>query len=497
MTTDQLDRELNSLGWRWDNSYTRLPEILFQRAVPARFPAPKLVLLNQALAKELGLNFEELTEENAAELFAGQIIPVGADPIAQAYAGHQYGGFTMLGDGRAILLGEHLTPAGERFDIQFKGSGQTYYSRRGDGLAVVGPMLREYLISEAMHALGIATTRSLAVVGTGQPVMRERILPGAVLTRVAASHIRVGTFQFLAAQRKIEELRQLADYTIDRHYPNLKQSTAPYLDLLRFVCQRQAKLIAQWQLIGFVHGVMNTDNMAISGETIDYGPCAFMDTYHPATVFSSIDSGGRYAYGNQPMIAHWNLARFAETLLALIDENQQSAISTAMEVLEEFPDWYQQAWIEGSRKKLGLMNQENDDASLVEDLLTWMQQAAADFTNTFRDLSSEEGCKRLSAQLQSDPNFQVWYQRWRQRLERESFPLEQIFSNMRSVNPSIIPRNHQVETALQAAQDDNELRPFHALLTALQSPFSENESAEQYRAPAPPSFCDYRTFCGT
>jgi uncharacterized protein YdiU (UPF0061 family) len=492
-----LTDEFNTFGWNWDNSYARLPDILFQRVTPTRFPQPQLIIFNRQLAYDIGLNPYALSDMNAALLFAGQIIPIGAEPIAQAYAGHQYGGFTMLGDGRAILLGEQVTPTGQRFDIQFKGSGQTIYSRRGDGLAVLGPMLREYLISEAMQALGIPTTRSLAVVATGQSVLRECLLPGAILTRVAASHIRVGTFQFLAAQRKTGELKQLADYTIDRHYPELKQASNPYLELLREVALRQARLIAQWQLIGFVHGVMNTDNMAISGETIDYGPCAFMEAYHPATVFSSIDDGGRYAYGNQPRIAHWNLARFAETLLPLIHEDQQTAVEQALEVLNQFPDQYQQAWSEGMRRKLGLRTVEDDDAKLIEELLNWMEQTATDFTNTFRDLSSESACDRLCQRYENDAAFQAWYHRWRQRLQRENEPLEQIQSKMRAVNPYVIPRNHQVEAVLAAAQDGHNLTPLHELLSILQQPFVEQEIAERYRCPAPSSFCGYRTFCGT
>jgi uncharacterized protein YdiU (UPF0061 family) len=489
----QNQKELNQLGWNWDNSYSRLPQVLFQRAVPEPVSRPQTVILNSGLASELGLDFSDLTESCAASLFAGQLIPLGADPIAQAYAGHQYGGFTMLGDGRAILLGEHVTPSGNRFDIQFKGSGRTFYSRRGDGRAVLGPMLREYVISEAMQALGIPTTRSLAVVATGDAIQREKVLPGAILTRVAASHIRVGTFQFLASQRNEVVLRQLADYTIWRHYPELIGTDNRYLELLRRVANRQAQLIAQWQLVGFIHGVMNTDNMAISGETIDYGPCAFMDAYHPETVFSSIDDYGRYAYGNQPKIAQWNLARFAETLLTLIDPEQETAIAKAMEVLQMFAAWYERAWITGMRKKIGLELEQENDAEIIQELLDWMHETAADFTNTFRDLSC--GVPPAAPQYQ-DARFEAWCRRWQARSEKERRPLEARVGMMRSVNPAVIPRNHQVETALAAAQNENDLTVLQRLLNVLQRPFHPPENLE-YCQPSTASEGEYRTYCGT
>jgi serine/tyrosine/threonine adenylyltransferase len=491
----QNEREqIEAVGWNWDNSYARLPEILFQAAVPESGVKPEVVVLNTILATELGLDFSALSENGAARLFSGQLIPPGAQPIAQAYAGHQYGGFTLLGDGRAILLGEHLTPSGTRFDIQFKGSGRNFYSRRGDGRAVLGPMLREYIISEAMHALGIPTTRSLAVVTTGETVQRERALPGAILTRVAASHIRVGTFQFLAAQRNDAALKQLADYTIARHFPEISETEDRYLEFLRQVAQRQAQLIAQWQLIGFVHGVMNTDNMAISGESIDFGPCAFMEAYHPDTVFSSIDEYGRYAYGNQPKIAQWNLARFAETLLTLIDANSETAIEKATEVLTLFATSYQQAWLNGMRKKLGLSLEKEEDLEIVQELLGWMQDAAADFTNTFRELSS--GSQPADAQYR-EAKFEAWYKRWQARSDQEQNSLEERVRLMQSVNPYLIPRNHRVEAALAAAQDENDLKVLHQLLSALRKPFDDQPEFVEYCKPAPPDSCGYRTYCGT
>ncbi|MBY0227907.1 MAG: YdiU family protein [Gemmataceae bacterium] len=464
-------------GWRFDNTYSRLPAVFHvpAKAAPAR--EPRLAVYNHRLARELGL---DLPEESLAALFSGQEPPPGAQPLAQAYAGHQFGGFTMLGDGRAILLGEHRAPDGRLFDIQLKGPGRTRFSRGGDGRAALGPMLREYVVSEAMAALGIPTTRSLAVVTTGEPVYRERPLKGAILTRVASSHLRVGTFEYAAAFQGEDAVRTLADYAIRRHYPEL--TDAPRLEFLRAVLERQASLIARWQLVGFIHGVMNTDNMAISGETIDYGPCAFMDAYDPATVFSSIDRAGRYAYGNQPRIAQWNLARFAETLLPLLDADTEKAVGMATGVLEEFPARYEGHWQEGMRRKLGLRTA---DAGLAERLLEWMRGARADFTNTFRDLSSEEA---LTGEKYQDAAFQAWLAEWRAKGPDAAL--------MRSANPAVIPRNHRVEEALAAAEDRDDLSPLHALLEALASPYEERPGLERYREPNPDAAC-YKTFCGT
>ncbi|MDB5311096.1 MAG: hypothetical protein JWO38_5298 [Gemmataceae bacterium] len=482
-----------AVGWRFDNSYSRLPDVLFAPAEPARVRAPRVSILNHRLADELGLDLGTTSPEAAAALFAGQDLPVGSRPIAQAYAGHQFGGFTMLGDGRAILLGEHTTPSGRRVDIQLKGAGPTRFSRRGDGLAALGPMLREYVISEAMSALGIPTTRSLAVVTSGEPVYRASALRGAILTRVAASHIRVGTFEYLAARQDESNLRVLADYAIDRHFPELAAAPRKYLELLRAVADRQASLIARWQLVGFIHGVMNTDNMAISGETIDYGPCAFMNAYDPKTVFSSIDHAGRYAYGNQPTIAQWNLARFAETLLPLLDAEQEKAIAIASEILGEFPALFERYWLTGMRKKLGLQTIEAGDVELIRSLLDWMQKSRADFTNTFRDLSAEgpPAGDRYRA-----PDFQAWYSRWQLRLGRDGRPSTSAYAVMRAVNPAIIPRNHRVEEALSAAEDHDDLSVLGRLLAALAAPYEAGADTALYRDP-PPDDCTYRTFCGT
>ncbi len=386
-----MRKEIIETGWNFDNSYVSLPQSLFTNYQPTPVRSPKLAILNDSLATSLGLNVQALQSEEGVATLAGNQVPDGAFPLAQAYAGHQFGHFTMLGDGRALLIGEHITPRGERVDIQLKGSGRTPYSRGGDGRAALGPMLREYMISEAMHALGIPTTRSLAVVTTGESVIRETALPGAILTRVAVSHIRVGTFQYASKWGTAEDLRALADYTLQRHYPDADAAENRYLSLFQEVIKRQAELIAKWQLVGFIHGVMNTDNMAISGETIDYGPCAFMDTYDPATVFSSIDAQGRYAYGNQPQIAGWNLARFAEALLPLLHDQQEEALKLAEDAILEFPKLYESNWLAGMRAKLGIFNEEEQDEALIEDLLSLMQEHHADYTNTFRALTFDKG----------------------------------------------------------------------------------------------------------
>ena len=485
--------EHNPMGWRFDNTYSRLPDVFFTPAKPATFGAPRLAILNRRLADDLGLDLNTISTGTAASLFAGQDLPSGSRPIAQAYAGHQYGNFTMLGDGRAILLGEHRSPSGQLVDIQLKGAGQTQFSRRGDGLAALGPMLREYIISEAMFALGIPTTRSLAVVTTGEPVYREVKRQGAILTRVAASHIRVGTFEYLAAKDDESNLRVLADYAINRHFPELADLPSRYLEFFRAVMDRQAALVARWQLVGFIHGVMNTDNMAISGETIDYGPCAFMNAYRPDTVFSSIDHAGRYAYGNQPAITQWNLARFAETLLPLLADQQEKAVAIATEALGEYPALFEQYWLSGMRAKLGLLSAEAGDMELVQSLLAWMQENRADFTNTFRDLSEDE---LPSGNRYEDPNFREWHSRWHLRLSRESRPITRAHAAMRGVNPAVIPRNHRVEEALAAAEDHNDLSALHRLLATLAMPYEAGADFTMYQEP-PPDDRSYRTFCGT
>jgi uncharacterized protein YdiU (UPF0061 family) len=468
-------------GWRFDNSYTRLPEELFLPQNPEPVAKPALVVLNRALAESMGLDADALE----AEVLAGNKIPPGAEPIAQAYAGHQFGNFTMLGDGRAILLGEHLTPAGDRLDVQLKGSGRTPFSRRGDGRAALGPMLREYIISEAMNGLGIPSTRSLAVVTTGETVYRETGLPGAVLTRIAASHIRVGTFEYVAATRNLEALRALADHTQKRHYPDL--AVESHRALLEAIIERQAALVARWMLVGFIHGVMNTDNMALSGETIDYGPCAFMDTYDPETVFSSIDRQGRYAYGNQSRIAHWNLARLAETFVPLLDDDETRGVEIAKEILGIFPERFESHWLGGMREKLGLFNAEPEDLGLVGELLEIMAREKWDFTNTFRNLNPAAEAPELGA----------WQAKWKARLSRQPQPIEDALARMRQSNPVVIPRNHKVEEALAAAVASGDLGPMHRLLEALTNPFEDNPVKQDYCAPALPSAEPYQTFCGT
>ena len=482
-------------GWNLDNSYVRLPQSFYTIINPTPVRSPQLVILNQELAGNLGLDLSELQSEAGVAVLAGNRIPEGSQPLAQAYAGHQFGHFTMLGDGRAILLGEQITPSGERFDIQLKGSGRTPYSRGGDGRAALGPMLREYIISEAMFALGIPTTRSLAVVATGEPVYRETEQPGAILTRVAASHLRVGTFQYVASRLNLGELRVLADYTIQRHFPEIEvERDNRYLELLRNVIKRQAALVARWQLVGFIHGVMNTDNMAISGETIDYGPCAFMDTYDPATVFSSIDLHGRYAYGNQPPIAQWNLARFAETLLPLLDSDQQQAIKLAEEALAEFARLYQEFWLAGMRAKLGLFNEEPRDASLIEDLFKIMLQYRVDFTNTFRALTF---AKWEDTVLYDTPEFTRWHKQWQARLDRQPEPREAVHQLMRANNPVVIPRNHRVEEALEAAVKYGDYGVMQRLLNVLACPYAHTPEQAEYTTLPPPTDRPYRTFCGT
>lgn len=463
-----------TLTWRLEHSYSRLPGLFFTEVEPTPVAEPRLVIFNASLAEQLGL------PEDEAAVYAGNRLPPGARPIAQAYAGHQYAHFTGLGDGRAILLGEQITPDGDRFDIQLKGPGPTPYSRRGDGRAALGPMLREYVISEAMHALGIPTTRSLAVASTGEKVWRQDGgLAGAVLTRVAASHIRVGTFEWAAAHREVEGLRALAEHTRQRHYPEIENDPVA---LYEAISERQAALIARWMLVGFVHGVMNTDNMALSGETIDYGPCAFMDAYHPETVFSSIDRHGRYAYGNQPPIAQWNLARLAEAMLPLFHEDEKQAIEIANGLIPKFEPRFKHHWLAGMRAKLGLFTEEAEDATLIQDLLNEMQETEADFTNTFADLTT--------GRFEPDE----WHARWQSRLQRQPQPREESIALMRRHNPAFIPRNHQVEEALAAAQE-GDMQPFHALLDVVSHPWDHERHLPDYAKPG--TAAGYRTFCGT
>ncbi len=495
----------------FDNTYARLPQGFFVRAQPAPAPAPALLFLNQGLAEELGLNPATLGGPGGAALFAGNALPAGADPLAQAYAGHQFGGFSpQLGDGRALLLGELVDRQGRRRDIAFKGSGRTPFSRGGDGRAAVGPMLREVLIGEAMHALGVPTTRALAVAATGDLVQRDRALPGAVLTRVAASHLRVGSFQFFAARGDLERLAQLADYSIHRHDPELAGTPGRHLGLLRAVAMRQASLIAQWMNLGFIHGVMNTDNMTISGETIDYGPCAFMESTNPAAVFSSIDHGGRYAYGNQPAIARWNLARLAEALLPLMADGDdeaavQRAVAEVTAVIDDFPALYDQALRRGQAAKLGLPAAAlADDTALADDWLLLLEQQGADFTLAWRRLADAAAgdANPLRALLAEPATLNPWLARWQARcaLLDAGNPgaAGERAASLRQASPLVIPRNHKVEEALAAASDQGDLGPFDALLAALRRPFDDDPALAPYAEPAPLQLtAGYRTFCGT
>ena len=482
-----------NINWNFDNSYTTLPKSFYTKINPTPVSAPELIVINFTLAEELGLNFEALKSKEGVGILAGNQNPPGAEPIAQAYAGHQFGHFTMLGDGRAILLGEQVSPGGERYDIQLKGPGKTPYSRRGDGRAGLGPMLREYIISEAMYALGIPTTRSLAVVTTGDPVYRENVQAGAILTRVAASHIRVGTFEYAAKMCELDELKALADYTINRHYPEIQGEENPYLAFLKEVIKRQASLITKWQMVGFIHGVMNTDNMTISGETIDYGPCAFMDSYNPQTVFSSIDRNGRYAYANQSKIAQWNLARFAETLLPLIHDDLDKAVEIAQDTVMNFTNIYHLKWLNGMRSKLGISNDEPEDEKLVEDLLNIMHQNGADFTNTFRALTLD--IPGRNPMFESD-EFKAWIHKWKGRLSRQGESKEQSQDLMKKSNPNVIPRNHRVEDALEAAVN-GDFEVMEKLLDVITEPYAYTKEQDEYTTLPEPTSCRYQTYCGT
>ncbi|PYF08254.1 YdiU family protein [Ureibacillus chungkukjangi] len=481
-------------GWNFDNSYARLSDTFYASVGLHPVSNPEIVIFNEPLARELGLESAALQGEEGVQILAGNKAPEGSFPMAQAYAGHQFGHFTMLGDGRAVLYGEQMTPENERFDIQLKGAGRTPFSRGGDGRAALGPMLREYIISEAMHGLGIPTTRSLAVVSTGEKIMREMDLPGAILTRIASSHIRVGTFQFVANWGSYEDLQSLASYTIIRHYTDIPNSDNQYLYLLQEVIKKQAELIAKWQLVGFIHGVMNTDNMAISGESIDFGPCAFMDTYNPETVFSSIDRQGRYAYGNQPKMGLWNLARFAETLVPLLDDDEEKAIEIAQSQISQYMDMFEKNWLEGMRAKLGLFNEEEQDRELADELLNMMQKYRADYTDTFRSLTIG---KLENSPLHGKEEFDGWLQKWEQRRGRQDQSIEESTELMKNSNPSVIPRNHLVEEALNAAVNDGDLSVMERLLSALEDPFDYSATEEKFCSLPPSSNRPYRTFCGT
>ena len=483
---------MKNIGFKFENTYAKLPEILATKLVPVPVKKPKLIIFNNRLAKDLGLDVNSVSEDDLTNLFSGNKLPTGSEPLAQAYCGHQFGHFVMLGDGRAIVLGEHLTPSGKRIDIQFKGSGRTPYSRSGDGRAALGPMLREYIISEAMHGMNIPTTRSLAVVATGEMVQREVALQGAVLTRVASSHLRVGTFQYLAARQDIKSLKELVSYTIKRHYPEFINSKNQALELLRIVIKKQAYLIAEWMRVSFIHGVMNTDNMTISGETIDYGPCAFMDYYDPKTVFSSIDLHGRYAFGNQPNIAEWNLARFAESILPLFDLDNKKAVSIAEQEINNFKDIFKNNFTKMMKGKLGLISNEIEDDKLMKDLFQLMFKNEADYTNTFVYLMNGSVPQE---KLIKDKNFIEWKNKWNSRLSRNQ-DIIKAKELMTKNNPIIIPRNHLIESALSKAEQGN-LDEFNKLILALKDPYKDNGQYTGLKNPAPQSEKKYQTFCGT
>ena len=480
-----------TIGWHFDNTYSKLSNTFKEDIKPTPVHDPELVILNKELAKDLNLDFSKIDNKDLAKLFSGNSLPENANPIAQAYAGHQFGHFTMLGDGRAVLLGEHLVGQKDRFDIQFKGSGRTSFSRGGDGRAVLGPMLREYIISEAINALKIPTTRSLAVVKTGEKIVRENLLPGAILTRVASSHIRVGTFQYIAAKQNIDDLNILVDYTIDRHYPEIRLSKNKALDLLNLVMERQCQLVVDWMRVGFIHGVMNTDNTAISGETIDYGPCAFMDHYNPKVVFSSIDKLGRYSFANQAPIIKWNLSRFAECLIPLIDKNEDTAIKIATEIIDNFEKIYEVKWLNMMRDKLGLFGEDTNDKELINNLLSWMENNKADYTNTFCYLMN---IRINNSEIYNDKSFINWLDVWKKRSLMNNGSKEKQLDIMLNANPSVIPRNHKVEEALTSANDDD-LKVMNKLLSVLDKPYGEQKDIEEYQSPSDNK--EYQTFCGT
>ena len=483
---------MSKINWNFENTYFNLPSSFKEDINPVPVKNPDLIVLNESLAYELNLNFSNIDKYELSKIFSGNLLPKGSNSIAQAYAGHQFGHFTMLGDGRAVLIGEHTAKSNKKYDIQFKGSGKTAFSRNGDGRAALGPMLREYIISEAMNGLNIPTTRSLAVVKTGEKIQREKTVQGAILTRVASSHIRVGTFQYIAARQKKDELKILLDYTIDRHYPEIKDSNNQAFDLLKIVLEKQIDLVINWMRVGFIHGVMNTDNMSISGETIDYGPCAFMDTYDPKTVFSSIDKIGRYAYCNQPVITKWNLSRFAECLIPLIDKDQKKSIDLVTEVINSFEKKYEEKWLNMMRDKLGLFGAKDNDKFLILDLLTLMHQKKLDYTNTF--------CHLMDFETEKNGNFKnntflEWKKRWQDRLKVNNNVPVKYMKLMRSVNPLVIPRNQKIEEVLNDANNDN-IKPFKEFLEILNNPYLEQKNIKDFQIPSPTNK-KYQTFCGT
>ena len=480
-----------TIGWHFDNTYSKLSNTFKEVIKPTPVNDPELVILNEQLAKDLNLDFSKQDNKKLAEIFSGNFLPEGTTPVAQAYAGHQFGHFTMLGDGRAILLGEHLVNQKQRVDVQFKGSGRTSFSRGGDGRAALGPMLREYIISEAIHALNIPTTRSLAVVKTGEKIVRENLLPGAILTRVASSHIRVGTFQYIAAKQNTDDLNTLIDYTINRHYPEIKTSDQKAIDLLNLVMEKQCQLVVNWIRVGFIHGVMNTDNMAISGETIDYGPCAFMDTYNPKTVFSSIDKLGRYSFSNQPPITKWNLARLAECLIPLIDKNEDTAIKIATKTIDNFQNVYEKKWLNMMRDKLGLFGEDQNDLKLINNLLNWMESNQADYTNTFCKLMGIN----FNEEIYINNDFLDLVNQWKKRSKMHNSSKEKQLKLMKENNPIVIPRNHKIEEALTSAGKGS-LEEMNKLLKVLSDPYGNQKNISAFQKPSKDNK-NYQTFCGT
>ena len=482
------------IGWEFDNTYSKLSKNMFSKLSPIPVREPNLVLFNHSLSKEIGLNFSEIDDKEMALIFSGNKLPEGSETLAQAYAGHQFGHFTILGDGRALTMGEHVSKNKKRYDIQFKGSGITPYSRNADGRAALGPMLREYIISEAMHNLKIASTRSLALVSTGEEVIRETILDGAILTRVASSHIRVGTFQYALISEDKKDLKKLFDYTIKRHYSHIKKKENSAVELLKIVLEKQINLVCDWMRVGFVHGVMNTDNMTISGETIDYGPCAFMDKYDPKTVFSSIDHYGRYAYCNQPLVTKWNLERFAETLLPLISENNEKAIKVATDVLNEFPKKYKISWLKMMRNKLGIVNESNQDEELIIELLTWMHQNQADYTNTFCYIMGE---LKQKSEIYNNKEFISWKKKWENRVKEKNNSIEKSLSIMHKTNPRIIPRNYLLEEVIKDVVENKDSVKIKDFLKVLKNPYTNFYNLAKYQSLPPANTKEYVTFCGT
>ena len=487
---------------QFENTYSNLPEHFFQRTRPVSVANPTLICCNHKLIEELNLKLDLTEPRKVAKIFSGNIILDGSDPIALAYAGHQFGHFVpQLGDGRAVLLGEVLDANNARWDIQLKGSGPTLFSRNGDGRAALGPVIREYILSESMHALGVATSRSLAAVTTGENVFRETVEPGAILTRVASSHIRVGTFQYYLAKNDFNAIKLLADYAINRLYPDARKAKNPYLELLRQICDRQASLIASWMHLGFIHGVMNTDNMAISGETIDYGPCAFLDNYNPDAVFSSIDSMGRYAFGNQAKIAQWNLARLAECILPLLDSDEKKAIALATDIIETFDGVYDDYYLGGMRRKFGFLSNKPKDKSIIDEFLDLMQRFGVDYTLVMRGLCSavktSSDITELSDKFSNAIEFEDWIRRWRDRLQSGSIDPNEIIRSMKSINPVFIPRNHLIENVIQSAVGDNDFKLFQDLLLALSNPFEDNKDFMSFKLPPKSNEIVHQTYCGT